>query len=311
MKPVLFTSNKKLDRAENIKAIYDYYDGEKEFIQTFPREHNSRLFSKDYALRVCDEFIGASPGKAIMIGHAVSGGKTYGLHQPNPYHSRRNAELLTWVITSSPDMITLVAEQSGVDKSRVLPLGMPRTDHYIGKHKGDGNTQFSEKRMYLYAPTFRNRTEGAMPTIDWGQIDNCLTDEEVLLVKPHMVTKHILNHTYRHIYEIASDEPSAPYLIDCDVLITDYSSIMFDAHILMKPVVLFEKNKGYTDTRGMYLEYPQEYSSRYCQNEKELLEIIKSAQGQNSIDIACRNKTASACDGKSRERLSKLIKETI
>lgn len=308
---VLFTSNRPLYRAENIKAVYDAYDGRKEFIQTDPWRRDDRLSSHKYAIRVCDEFISASPGKAVMIGHAISGGKTYGLDQPNPYHNRRNAELLTHVIASSEEMIPLVAKQSGVLESHVLPLGTPRTDAYIGARKGDGGTFLAEKRAYLFAPTFRNAGESDYPRIDWEWLDAHLTDEEIFVVKPHMVKKHMLDGHWKHLVEVPSTDPSTPYLMDCDVLITDYSSIMFDAHVLRKPVVLFEKNKGYVQTRGMYLEYPGGYSSRYCTDEKELLDLLRQADRPQKEDRECLRRTASACDGHASERVARLIKEML
>ena len=306
---VLFTSGKPLDRAENIKAVYDAYDGPKEYIQVNPWLPNPDLSSNRFSLRVTDEFISASPGKAIMIGHGIAGGKTYGLDQPHPYHRKSNAELLDYVITTSSAMVPLTAKQSGVPDDRVLPLGMPRTDHYFGRRKGDGGTFLTGWRAYLYAPTFRTKEETPMPAIDWKMIDSMLFDDEVLVVKPHMMTKHILPGNYKHIIEVSSDIPSTPYLIDCDVLITDYSSIMFDAHILGKPVVLFEKATGYLATRGMYLDYPGMYASRYCQDEEALVDMMRSADAPGEEDIACLRLTAEACDGHSSARVVALIKE--
>ena len=314
MKTALFTSNRELIRAENITALYDWYDESKEFIRTRPGTQDDRLSSTKYAIRICDEFIGSSPGKAIMIGHGLAGAKTFGLDQPFPYHAKNRARLLTWVITTSEEMIPITARQSGVPESRVLPLGMPRTDLYFGRKKGDGGTPFANKRVYLYVPTFRNRNEGRLPKIDWRKLDSMLTDDEMFIVKAHMVTGSILNcpvGTYRHIVEASSQAPSTPYLLDCDVVITDYSSIMLDAHILRKPVVLFEKELGYTSSRGMYLKYPDDYSSRYCQTDRELVDMIRRARGQGDVEKRCLERTAGACDGHSRERIANLIKETI
>ena len=314
MKPALFTSNKELIRAENIAALFDFYDLDKQFIRTRPGKRDNRLGSEKFSIRVCDEFIGASPGKAIMIGHGLAGAKTFGLDQPRPYHTEVGAKLLTWVITTSEEMIPITARQSGVPESRVLPLGMPRTDLYFGRKKGDGGTPLANKRSYLYVPTFRNRNEGRLADIDWRKLDEMLTDDELFVVKAHMVTGPILNvppGTYRHIIEASPYVPSTPYLLDCDVVITDYSSIMLDAHVLRKPVVLFEKEPGYTRSRGMYLKYPDEYSSRYCQTDRELVDMIRSAHGQRDADRRCLERTGGACDGHSRERIANLIKETI
>lgn len=309
---ILFSSNQPYMRAENIRALMEGYPGEKEFIQVNPWQPNPNLWSKRFAIRVTDEFIGRSPGKAVMIGHGIAGGKTYGLDQPRPYHNRERAKLLNYVITTSREMVPLVAKQSGVPEDRVLPLGMPRTDGYFGKSKGDGRTVLSGKRAYLYAPTFHGKGEGSAPDIDWEYIDGQLQDDEIFAVKPHMVTKHLLPHrNFRHIIELSYNNPSRDYLIDCDVLITDYSSIMFDAHVLEKPVVLFEKRKGYTDSRGMYLPYPDGYASRYCRSEDDLIHLCRTADEPGAEDILCRELTAGACDGHSVERIVKLLESML
>lgn len=312
MPQVLFTSNKPLERAENIKAVYDAYDGLKHFLHVIPGEKYEILSSGSFNLRVTDEFICTSPGKAIMIGHGISGGKTYGLDQPYPYHRKKNAGLLTYVITTGEAMREIGARQSGVPVSSVLPLGMPRTDAYIGKSKGDGKTMLANRRTYLYVPTYRTREETPLPDINWLWIDKQLHDDELLAIKPHPVTKTIMPHKfYHHIVEIPADKPSAPYLYDCDVVITDYSSIMFDAYLLGKPVILFEKRKGYTETRGMYLDYPKQYSSRYCTDERSLVNMMRKADSLGTTEKECINLVASACDGRSTERVCDLIRSIL
>ena len=307
---VLFTSNRSLKRAENLRAVYDAYDGAKRFIQVDPYRKNEELSDPKYSLRVTDELISTSPGKAVFIGHSFTGGKLYGLDQPFPYFRRENAKLLTFVVTSSKEMIKLAAKQCGVSEERVLALGLPRTDCYFGAKKGDGGTFMAGfRRSYLYAPTYRTKEETPLPEIDWERIDRALSDDEKLVVKPHMLTSSILRgRRFRHIEEVSPGLPSTPYLMDCDVLITDYSTIMMDAYILQKPVILFEKQPGYLQTRGMYLDYPLEYSSRYAVTEDELLDLMRTAKGQTQAEMRCMEKTAGACDGHSTQRVVDLIR---
>lgn len=308
---VLFTSNRPLGRAENISAVFDAYDGEKRFVQVNPLRRNPDLVSRKYAVRVTDEFPAMSPGQCIYIGHGVSGGKLVGLDQPYPYYIRENARLITYALATSVETIDLVAKQCGIPKERVVPLGLPRTDQYFGKVKGDGGTILAGKRAYLFCPTYRTKEELPYQEIDWYAIDRALTDGEILAVKPHMLQKQMLVRKWRHIVELSSTEPTAPYLIDCDVLITDYSSIMLDAHILRKPVVLFSKEDSYLTKRGMYFEYPGGYASRFCTGESELVKCMREANSQGPEDLKCLKVTAGACDGHSTERLVKLIKEML
>jgi len=310
MNKVLFASTKPFDRAENIRTVYEAYDGPKDFAQVNGCRRHPAIRSGAYDLMVIDEFPTETPGKCIMIWHAIQGGKTIGLDQPHPYYAEWQAPLMTFIITSGTEAVRMFAQCSGLPKERVLPLGMPRTDTYIGKKKGDGQTGFASKRMWLYAPTFRSREETPFPEIDWEWLDSRMNDDELIVVKAHTMTDgRFLNGTYRHIVEVDAYEPTAPYLYDCDAVITDYSSVIFDGYLLGKPAVLFEKRKGYLETRGMYLDYPWQYCSRYCADEEGLLYHLRQANGLRETEMECLRLVADACDGHATERTCSLIRQ--
>ena len=171
--------------------------------------------------------------------------------------------------------------------NKIIPLGMPRTDILIGKKKGDGHTILANKHSYLYAPTFRWPEETKEFILDYDWLDKQLTDEELFVVKAHVVGHPLLDKTYNHIIEISSSEPSNPYLMDCDVVITDYSSIIFDGYLLNKPSILYSPNFDYVQSRGMYMKYPQEYSSKCAKNEKELVDLMRSTNTLSIIEKEC------------------------
>ena len=313
-KPVLFSSFRPIERAENTRAIYEAYNGPKKLVNFFDPDYRSEVTSGRYNLMVIDDFPSCTPGKCIVIGHGIHGGKVCGLDQPGtPYYHRRDAKLITYIASAGHGSIGMWESASGVPRDRILPLGMPRTDQYIGKQKGDGHTALSGKRAYLYVPTFRDKGETPLPEVDLDYIDGQLSNGEVFAVKPHpwyyqYVSKQILDKQYRHIIAIPGDEPSAPYLYDADVVITDYSTIMFDAYLLNKPVVLFEKVYGYTETRGMYMKYPWEYSSRWAFNEELLMYWLHQKELKlTSIEADCKLTVADMCDGHACERICKLI----
>ena len=302
---MLFASCKPLHRAENIKALYDAWDEDKAFVQMDQWRRHPEIASGRHRVLVADECPAESPGKVVLVGHGYAGCKLGGLDQPHPYLKKKDTDLLDYVIAASEEMVSLTAKMFGMDESRVLPLGKPRTDIYFADPKPD---YFEGQRVYFYAPTYRTKEETPLPKIEWEQFNGNLTDDEILIVKPHMMNGKQLRRDYRRILEIPSSEPSTPYLLEADVLITDYSSIMFDAHLLNIPVVLFEKNPGYLDTRGMYLNYPYDYASRYCTDEASLLKTIRKADKPHELDIAARNRVVSACDGHSTERIIKFLK---
>lgn len=308
---VLFASSRPLERAENLRAIYDAYDRDKAFCRLSPWRRNPDITSGKYGLLVTDEFPAESPGQVILIGHGITGGKVSGLDQKYPYVSERDAALITYAVTTSESMRPISARQCGLPEERVLPLGMPRTDAYIGKKKGDGGTFLASKRAYLFAPTYRGHEDPPYPMIDWDLLDAKLNDTEVMAVKPHMIGEPMLRKEYRHIIEVSAEEPSSPYLMDSDVVITDYSSIILDGFLLGKPAVLFEKNSGYLQSRGMYLPYPDGYTGRWCDNEWDLIRLLRDADGLDRYEERCRWRTAEACDGHATERVCDLIRSML
>lgn len=314
-KPVLFSSIRPLERSENIHAILKAYPGPKEYFPAYDRNYRFEVQSGKYDLLVTDDFPAFTPGKCIMIWHGIQGGKYIGLDQPGtPYYRPEMAQNMTYIISGSLYMRDIWSRCTGVPFENILPLGMPRTDAYIGKRKGDGHTILSGKRSYLYVPTFRDKNETPLPDIDWDYIDSTLDDDELFVVKSHpwyaYYSKDPVDvQNRKHIIRVSAEEPSARYLYDCDVVITDYSSIMFDAYLLDKPVVLFEKNPGYVQSRGMYLQYPEQYSSRYATTEQSLIHFARNAYTLGETEINCRRTVAEYCDGHACERLCKLIEE--
>lgn len=307
MKPVLFASTKPLERAENLRTVYEAYDGEKAHVQVNPWRRHPEIRSGKYDLMVIDEYPTESPGKAMLIGHGLEGGKTVGLDQPYPYYRRENGALITCHIVGGSGIVDLVAKSDGIPKDRILPLGLPRTDPYGKAKKGDGKTFLTDKRSYLYAPTYRTKEEPPLPEIDWEWLDSELGGDERIVVKAHTMTGKILKRTYRNIVEVDPYEPTAPYLTDCDAVISDYSTVIFDGYLLGKPAVLLEKRKGYTEARGMYLRYPEQYCSMYCTDERELLRMLREASGLGVTEKECLRLVADACDGHATERVCRLI----
>lgn len=298
MGAVLFTSHRPLERAENIKAVYDAYDGEKYFSRLSQYRQIEDLQSGKYALQVTDELPSATVGKCLFIGHGMGACKTYGLDQPHAYFKR--PDLITCAIASSEEMKPIVAKQCGISLSQVVTLGMPRTDAYFNKDHLE-----TEKKVYLYAPTFRNYKYWQP---NFGHLSECLGENETLIVKPHMVTGRMMRKSWKNVIEIDSRIPTTDFLVQADVLVTDYSSIMFDAFVMRKPVVLFAKDRRrYLRTRGMYFPYPRYYGDFYCDDEQVLAQMLQKAEWTEKAE-ELRAFYAGACDGRSTERCIKLIR---
>ena len=310
---VLFNSSRPLGRCENLTAVWDAYDGPKLFVQ----EGFADVSQHGCAVVVTDEFVRRkrSGQTVVMVEHAISGGKLYGVDQPHGVYTREACGLTDWYVTSSEGTRAFAASAAGIPIERCLPLGLPRTDAYFGKRKGDGRTFLAKfQRAYLFAPTFRASWEPEAPGIDWDAIDAQLDDDEILVVKRHMITgEPMLGGSYAHIAEVDSSEPSTPYLIDCDAAITDYSSIVLDGYVLGKPSVLFAPDDdlaAYEAARGFYMDYPGGYGHVRAKDAGSIVMCARLAalEGMNGVERTCLERTAGACDGRSTGRVIELVR---
>lgn len=297
---ILFTSNRPLDRAENLKSVFNAYDGPKEFARLKTLSQRTDLDKFD--LQVTDELPNIAARKCIFIGHGMGAGKTYGLQMPNRFFY--HPELITYAIASSEDMIPIVARYCGIPEEKVIPLGMPRTDAYFVEDEKVERPY----RYHLYAPTFRS---GPWQP-DWNEIHWNMPKGHKLMVKPHMVTGQIIKSNFWDTIETYSPwSPSTPFLKMTETVITDYSSIMFDAMVLRKPVILFAKDKDrYLSERGMYNPYPKKYSKYFFDKEADLAKCLEHAKWDDS-DEELRTYYAGACDGHSVKRTLELMRSVL
>ena len=132
-----------------------------------------------------------------------------------------------------------------------------------------------------------------------------------LTVKLHPVTGNKVTSVWQNIEVASAWEISTPYLQRAKTVITDYSSIMFDAMVLRKPVILFAQDREeYLAERGIYYQYPDCYSQRYCKREEHLIGFMQTAVWTD-FDEERREFFTGACDGHSVERTIELIRSML
>lgn len=318
MGKVLFVSEHDMERAENLRAVWDAYDGDKEFkrgiwqMRTAPQDGFSAVVCDSLPAFMTDK----GDCKSIVINHSVIG-KKYALDESRSGIDKQAFQQIDATICASTALKPIIAGWFDLSQDDVHATGFPRTDRLVGSHKGDGGTFLADyRRVYFYAPTYRgNDDNGWLPFIDWRKLARMLEDDEIIVVKRHYFQGHpLIACGVDKVYEIEPHHASTPYIIDCDVVLTDYSSIFVDAHLAGKPVVLVVDDKNeYCGTRGMYLDYPNDYSDRTITaegNESALLDMLREAAQygitkaeQRSIELV-----SDMCDGHSTERVCDLIR---
>lgn len=312
----LFISSRPLERASNIKAVWDAMaDCDRSF--TF---NGMRAGTYDYTeaehdgydVIVTDDFIAPvkdkSHVKIIDIGHGVDGFKLCGKNWGG--YPMEKLTQIDYLIAAS-DWTAYIRSDECYGKVEAVALGVPRTDAYVN---GEPKHSDEYEKVYLYVPSWRADTDGDMPRFDWHWIDHQLGDDEHLFVKRHMCSSESIlgDGSYEHISEIGNDVPSEDMIMSADVVITDYSSIMADAWVANKPVVLYCPDKdSYLKKRGMYRDYPAGYASYHTHIPMNMIDTVRIAynSGQSGLERDLKYLFASKCDGRATERVVRFIRK--
>lgn len=140
------------------------------------------------------------------------------------------------------------------------------------------------KKVILYAPTFRefSRAEDGRNAlgipIDFSRWEAALGQDYVLLVTAHYEVAKLLDELPENDFVInAFQYPQLNDLIKVsDILISDYSSIVFDYAILERPIFCYGYDYDtYTIERGLYTDLEQLFSHGVLRTEDEVLKAIQ------------------------------------
>ncbi|MGD9994145.1 MAG: CDP-glycerol glycerophosphotransferase family protein [Salinivirgaceae bacterium] len=147
-----------------------------------------------------------------------------------------------------------------------------------------------DKKVILYAPTWRDSVNGGMsydikPPIKIEKWKEQLSNEYVVLFRTHAFTTNVLNMEFNEFVRDASSYVDLNHLlIVADIVITDYSTLVFDYSILEKPFLCFGYDYDeYKKERGFYLDIEKEYPNGVFKTEDEVLDFIKDIDYNKEI----------------------------
>lgn len=177
-------------------------------------------------------------------------------------------------------------------KGIMLESGFPRNDILFKKHnltelKNKLNIPIN-KKIILYAPTWRddqfssNGVYDFVSELNFDLLEKELSDEYIILVKLHYLVQDDLDWSKYEgfVYECdALWDIQELYLIS-DVLVTDYSSVMFDYALLERPMIIYthDYEKYKTQLRGFYFDIHQEFPGPITTTTQELIHEIQNPQ---------------------------------
>ena len=205
----------------------------------------------------------------VQVWHAEGALKRFGADAARPLHEPERTFLhrhYDWVVASGEASRGAWSKAFRTSLEHVLPLGSPRTDFFFDAEAMAAakarilaaHPALAGRRVILYAPTFRGRGRTKRPgtSLDPEQLRAALPASDVLVLKGHPNLDPSLAPTAGFDVVVDPGEELNDLLAAADILITDYSSAIFDAALLRRPLVLLVGDlEAYERDPGLYLDY--------------------------------------------------------
>jgi len=170
----------------------------------------------------------------------------------------------------------------------------------------------------LYAPTHREQQQRGqfVHVLDLARFAEGLGPEHVLLVRTHYfygadpVLREL--HQQGRVRDVAAHPSIEQLCLASDVLVTDYSSLMFDYAVLDRPIVIYAPDwESYRVVRGTYFDLMAEPPGVVTRTEPELLEAFRAGtvHGEPAAQAraAFRARFCSLEDGHAAERVVRRV----
>lgn len=257
----------------------------------------------------------------IQVWHAMGAFKTVGFSRlgkpggPSPRSlSHKN---YTDTIVSSEQIRKDYAKAFGISVDKVHAIGVPRTDiffdeDYKEKIKEDFYSTYPHikgKKIILFAPTFRgNGVKTAHYNYSWisfKKIQKALGEDYFFIVKMHPFIQNVPEEVLEENFflNLSSEREINDLLFVTDILITDYSSVIFEASLLdIKTIFFIPDFEEYISTRDFFYPYNEYTYGVITYNDDELIKAIRNGNNDEEKLLTFKNKFCSACDGHSTER---------
>ncbi|WP_354640951.1 bifunctional glycosyltransferase/CDP-glycerol:glycerophosphate glycerophosphotransferase [Kitasatospora camelliae] len=200
-------------------------------------------------------------------------------------------EVPHWTMLVSPNRVsTPVLKRAFKFKGEILETGYPRNDLLFAADREKTAERVRErlglpegKKVVLYAPTFREDRRRPQDgyqldlRIDLDAARAALGEDQVLLVRGHeLVCGQVPGAGDGYVWDVTSYPDAAELLLVADVLVTDYSSVMFDFANTGRPMLFFSYDlEHYRDNlRGFTFDFEGQAPGPLLSTSQALVEAL-------------------------------------
>lgn len=339
----LFLSEAHLSLDGNLKAVYDGmpegYE-KKAYIKSDRRDNYTtceklRLWKDMTTAKYIflDDFYGLTSSmkvrngqELIQLWHGAGAFKKFGFSRLNTGDSVKNINggyrKYTKAAVTSEAARSCFAEAFDIDMEKVQAVGSPRTDIFFDqKTLEEARVRVYEKypelrgkKVVLIAPTYRgSKVEDAhydFEKLNLGRISADLGNDYKVVAKWHPALYSNIkrglcgDYNPEGIIDASDYKDINDLLTVTDVLVTDYSSVIFDYFLLDKPVIYFIYDReNYEMGRGIYFPFDEYVYGLMATDYQGLIEAIRAEDKCSERRESFGEKFMSACDGKSTQRV--------
>jgi len=215
----------------------------------------------------------------------------------NPAGFERDVrEYVRWDYLISPNTFTtgILKEAFRGFDGEILELGYPRNDALNApdrdavraRVRGELGIEDGQTAV-LYAPTWRDdavherNSEGFALAFDVDEFARRLGSDHVLLTRLHFLVAAQLGPQGPCVRDVSGHEDVRELYLAADVLITDYSSVMFDFAITGRPILYYVYDLEFyrDELRGFYFDFEAEAPGPLCRTTDEVLSALEDLDG--------------------------------
>jgi CDP-ribitol ribitolphosphotransferase len=252
----------------------------------------------------------------VQVWHAPGALKRFGLDTlPPPDEPERTFlhRYYDWVVTSGEASRVPWSKALRTPVERVVALGTPRTDAFFEPEwlaaARDrvlaAHPQLAGRRVVLYAPTFRGRAQArtGSTALDAGRLAVALGHGWATVLKGHPNLDPATQPTAGFDVVASPSEDLNDWLAAADVLVTDYSSSIFEWALLRRPLVLLVDDlEAYERDPGLYLDYRTELIGAIVRDTDGVARAVLASGVDESAWDTFIARHMGACDGTAADR---------